>query len=191
MSSSSLIFALVGALATLLVFGLVLRPLWRIRRASTLLLIAGLTLASAGIYRLVGNPAALDASMVERPQNIEQALSQLERSRDSFPDHEGWVMLASTYTRVGKFEQARDAWEEVLKRAPGDANFLAAAAEARAQTDAQRRFDPRAVGYLQRALTADPQHQRARLFMGIALRQQDKPAEAWTRIIKTSGFVAQ
>ncbi|MFZ2753888.1 MAG: tetratricopeptide repeat protein [Lysobacteraceae bacterium] len=176
--SSSLIFALVGALATLLVFGLVLRPLWRIRRASTLLLIAGLTLASAGIYRLVGNPAALDASMVERPQSIEQALSQLERSRDSFPDHEGWVMLASAYARVGKFEQARDAWEEVLERVPEDANFLAAAAEARAQTDAQRRFDPRAVDYLQRALKADPQHQRARLFMGIALRQQDKPAEA-------------
>lgn len=178
MSSSSLIFALVGAFATLLVFGLVLRPLWRIRRASTLLLIAGLTLASAGIYRLVGNPTALDASMVERPQSIEQALSQLERSRDSFPDHEGWVMLASAYARVGKFEQARDAWEEVLKRVPEDANFLAAAAEARAQTDAQRRFDPRAVEYLQRALKADPQHQRARLFMGIALRQQDKPAEA-------------
>ncbi|MBN8213010.1 MAG: cytochrome C biogenesis protein [Xanthomonadales bacterium] len=178
MSSSSLIFALVGALATLLVFGLVLRPLWRIRRASTLLLIAGLTLTSAGTYRLVGNPTALDASMVERPQSIEQALSQLERSRDSFPDHEGWVMLASAYARVDKFEQARDAWEEVLKRVPEDANFLAAAAEARAQTDAQRRFDPRAVDYLQRALKADPQHQRARLFMGIALRQQDKPAEA-------------
>lgn len=176
--SSSLIFALVCALATLLVFGAVLHPLWRVRRPSTLLLIAGLTLASAGIYRLVGNPAALDASMVERPQTIEQALTQLERNRDNFPDHEGWVMLASTYARVGKFEQARDAWDEVLKRAPDDANFLAAAAEARAQTDAQRRFDPRAVDYLQHALKADPQHQRARLFMGIALRQQDKPADA-------------
>jgi cytochrome c-type biogenesis protein CcmH len=176
--SSSLIFALVGALATLLVFGLVLRPLWRARRLSALVLTAGLTLASAGIYRLIGNPTALDASMVERPQTIEQALAQLERSRDSFPDHEGWVMLAGTYTRVGKFEQARDAWEEVLKRVPDDANFLAAAAEARAQTDAQRRFDPRAVEYLQHALKTNPQHQRARLFMGIALRQQDKPAEA-------------
>jgi cytochrome c-type biogenesis protein CcmH len=176
--SSPLIFALTGALATLLVFGLVLRPLWRARRLSALVLTAGLTLASAGIYRLIGNPTALDASMVERPQTIEQALAQLERSRDGFPDHEGWVMLAGTYTRVGKFEQARDAWEEVLKRVPDDANFLAAAAEARAQTDAQRRFDPRAVEYLQHALKTNPQHQRARLFMGIALRQQDKPGDA-------------
>jgi cytochrome c-type biogenesis protein CcmH len=175
--ASSLIFALVGALATLLVFAIVLRPL-RAKPLSAMLLIVGLTLASAGLYRHVGNPIALDASMVARPQTIEQALAQLERSRDTFPDHEGWVMLASTYARVGKFEQARDAWEEVLKRAPDDANFLAAAAEARAQTDAQRRFDPRAVELLQRALKISPEHQRTRLFLGIALRQQDKPADA-------------
>lgn len=176
--SASLVFALVGACATLLVFGIVLRPLWRAKRLSALLLIAGLTLASAGIYRHVGTPIALDASMVERPQDIEQAIMQLERSRDTFPDHEGWVMLATAYGRVGKTAQARDTWEEVLKRVPDDANFLAAAAESRAQADAQRRFDSRAVGYLQRALKVDPRHQRARLFMGIALRQKDKPAEA-------------
>ena len=176
--SSFLMFALVGALATLLVFAVVLRPMWRAKPRSAMLLIVGLSLASAGLYRHVGNPLALDASMVERPQTIEQALMQLERSRDSFPDHEGWVMLADTYTRVGNFTQARDAWQEVLKRAPDDANFLAAAAEARAQTSPQRRFDPTAVALLQRALKISPEHQRTRLFLGIALRQQNKPADA-------------
>jgi cytochrome c-type biogenesis protein CcmH len=175
---SSTLFALVVALATLVVFGIVLRPLWRAKRLSAMLLIVGLTLASAGIYHRVGNPIALDASMVERPRTIEQALAQLERNKDTFPDHEGWVMLANTYARVGKFEQARDAWEQVLKRVPDEPDFLAAAAESRAQAEPQRRFDPRAVDYLQRALKRNPQHQRARLFMGIALRQQDKPADA-------------
>ncbi len=176
--SSSSIFALVGALATLSVFAVVLRPMWRAKPRSAMLLIVGLTLASAALYRHVGNPVALDASMVERPQTIEQALMQLERNRDSFPDHEGWVMLADTYTRVGKLTQARDAWQEVLKRAPDDPNFLAAAAEARAQTSPQRRFDPTAVALLQRALKISPEHQRTRLFLGIALRQQNKPADA-------------
>ena len=176
--SSSLMFALVGALATLLVFGVVLRPMWRAKPRSAMLLIVGLTLVSAGLYRQIGNPVALDATMVERPQTIEQALMQLERNRDSFPDHEGWVMLADTYARVGKFTQARDAWKEVLKRAPDDPNFLAAAAEARAQTSPQRRFDPTAIALLQRALTISPTHQRTRLFLGIALRQQNKPAAA-------------
>lgn len=176
--SSLTLFALTSALAALLVFYAVLRPLWRAKQRSATLLIVGLTLASAGLYRHVGNPVALDASMVERPQTVEQALMQLERSRDSFPDHEGWVMLASTYASVGKFEQARGAWEEVIKRVPDDANFLAAAAEARAQTDPQRRFDAPAVALLQRALKINPEHQRARLFSGIALRQQNRPADA-------------
>ena len=176
--SSSLVFALIGSAATLLVFALALRPLWRVKPLPAMLLVVGLMLASAGLYRLVGNPLALDAAMVHRPENIEDALTQLERSRERFTDHEGWVMLATAYTRVGKHAQARDAWEEVLKRAPDDANFLAAAAEARAQTDAQRRFDARAVELLQRALKLNPEHQRARLFYGIALRQQDKPGEA-------------
>ncbi len=174
------VFALSAALAALIVFGIVLRPLWRAKRMSAMLLIVGLTLASVGIYRTIGNPVALDATMVERPKTIEQALMQLERSQHTFPDHEGWVMLASTYARVGKFQQARDAWKEVLKRVPDEPDFLAAAAESRAQADVERRFDAPAVDYLQRALKRNPQHQRARLFMGIALRQQNRPADAAT-----------
>jgi cytochrome c-type biogenesis protein CcmH len=176
--SPSLVFALIAAVATMLVFAVALRPLWRGKPLTAMLLVLGLTLASAGLYRLVGTPLALDADMVRRPESIEDALAQLERSRERFTDHEGWVMLATAYTRVGKHAQARDAWEEVLKRAPDDANFLAAAAEARAQTDRQRRFDTRAVELLQRALKLSPEHQRARLFYGIALRQQGKPGEA-------------
>jgi cytochrome c-type biogenesis protein CcmH len=176
--SPSLVFALIGVAATMLVLAVALRPLWREKPLPAMLLALGLTLASAGLYRLVGTPLALDADMVRRPGNIEDALTQLERSRERFTDHEGWVMLATAYTRVGRHAQARDAWEEVLKYAPDDANFLAAAAEARAQADAQRRFDARAVELLQRALKLEPEHQRARLFYGIALRQLNKPAEA-------------
>ena len=185
---TSPIFALIAAAASLIAFAVVMRPLWRAKPRSAAIIIAGLTLASAGLYQLIGTPIALDASMVKRPDTIEEALSQLERSRDRFPDHEGWVMLATAYARVGKPEQARDAWEEVLKRAPDDANFLAAAAEARAQVHPQRRFDAKAVEYLRHALKNTPEHQRARFFLGIALRQQSKPAEAaavWEPLLAT------
>lgn len=177
---TSLLFASIAAAATLIAFVVVLRPLWRAKPRSAAILIAGLALSTAGLYQLIGSPIALDAAMVKRPDTIEAALAQLERSRDRFPDHEGWVMLATAYTRVGKHEQARGAWEEVLKRAPDDANFLAAAAEARAQVHPQRRFDAKAVEYLRHALKNTPEHQRARFFLGIALRQQNKPAEAAT-----------
>ena len=185
---TSLLFTLIAAAATLIAFALVLRPLWRAKPRSAAILIAGLALSTAGLYQLIGSPIALDATMVKRPDTIEAALVQLERSRDRFPDHEGWVMLATAYTRVGKHEQARGAWEEVLKRVPGDANFLAAAAEARAQVHPQRRFDAKSVEYLRLALKNTPDHRRARFFLGIALRQQNKPAEAaavWEPLLAT------
>lgn len=185
---TALLFALIAAAATLIAFVVVLRPLWRAKSRSAAILIVGLTLSAAGLYQLIGSPIALDASMVKRPDTIEEALAQLERSRDRFPDHEGWVMLATAYARVGKPEQARDAWQEVLIRAPDDANFLAAAAEARAQVHPQRRFDAKAVEYLRHALKNTPDHQRARFFLGIALRQQNKPAEAaavWEPLLAT------
>lgn len=185
---TSPIFALIAAAASLIAFAVVMRPLWRAKPRSAAIIIAGLTVSAAGLYQLIGSPIALDAAMVKRPDSIEEALSQLERSRDRFPDHEGWVMLATAYGRVGKPEQARDAWEEVLKRAPDDANFLAAAAEARAQVHPQRRFDAKAVEYLRHALKSTPEHQRARFFLGIALRQQNKPAEAaatWEPLLAT------
>ncbi len=172
------VFSLFAVVTALVAFGLVLRPMWRARPRSAAALLAGLVVLTAGLYHLVGTPLALDATMVKRPATIEEAVAQLERNRDSFPDHEGWVMLATAYARLGRNAEARDAWEQVLTREPDDANFLAAAAEARARADDANRFDDRAIGHLRHALKADPRHQRARFFLGIALRQRGQAAEA-------------
>lgn len=189
-STSAIVFALVATTATLAVFALVLRPLWRQRPRSAALLTLGLVLLAGGLYRVEGTPLALDAAMVERPTTLAQAIAQLEGSRDRFPDQEGWVMLAGAYAQAGRFADARDTWAEVLKRAPDQPDYLAAAAEARAQADATRRFDAQAVGYLEQALKLDANHQRARFFLGIARRQQGKPAEAarlWEPLLAALG----
>lgn len=189
-STSTIVFALVATAAALGVFALVLRPLWRQRPRAAALLTLGFVLLAGGLYRAEGTPLALDAAMVERPATLAQAIAQLEGSRDRFPDQEGWVMLAGAYAQAGRFADARDAWVEVLKRAPDQPDYLAAAAEARAQADSARRFDAQAVGYLEKALKLDANHQRARFFLGIALRQQGKPAEAaaqWEPLLATLG----
>jgi len=189
-SASAAVFALLASALALGAFGTVLRPLWRVRRGSALLLIAAFTLLAGGLYRLVGTPISLDTAMIERPTTLDQALAQLEANRDRFPDQEGWVMLAGAYARAGRQAEARDTWEEVLKRAPDEPDYLAAAAEARAQADAERRFDARAVDYLQHALKLAPDHQRARFYLGIALRQQGKAAEAaqtWEPLLAALG----
>lgn len=187
--SPALVFSLIVAATTLLVFATVLRPLWRDKPRTALILIATLTLGSAALYRVVGTPIALDAAAVERPDTIEEAVAQLERSSDRFADHQGWVMLANAYARMGDATKARDAWEKAVGMSPDDADLRAAAAEARARAHPQQRFDARAVEHLRHALQRNPKHQRARLFLGVSLRQQGKPAEAadaWMPLLATT-----
>jgi cytochrome c-type biogenesis protein CcmH len=187
--SPALVFSLIVAAATLLVFATVLRPLWRERPRTALVLIAMLTLGSAALYRVVGTPEALDAAAVERPDTIEEAVAQLEKNSDRFADHQGWVMLANAYARMGDATKARDAWEKAVAMAPDDADLRAATAEARARAHPQQRFDARAVEHLRHALEQNPKHQRARLFLGVSLRQQGKPAEAaeaWMPLLATT-----
>lgn len=176
--SPALVFSLIVAASTLLVFATVLRPLWRDKPRTALMLIAALTLGSAALYRVVGTPIALDAAAVERPDTIEEAVAQLEKNSDRFADHQGWVMLANAYARMGDATKARDAWEKAVAMTPDDADLRAATAEARARAHPQQRFDARAVEHLRHALKQNPKHQRARLFLGVSLRQQGKPAEA-------------
>jgi cytochrome c-type biogenesis protein CcmH len=192
--SPALVFSLVVAATTLLVFATVLRPLWRDRPRTALILVATLTLGSAALYRVVGTPAALDAAAVERPDTIEEAVAQLEKNSDRFADHQGWVMLANAYARMGDATKARDAWEKAVGMSPDDADLRAAAAEARARAHPQQRFDARAVEHLRHALQRNPKHQRARLFLGVSLRQQGKPAEAaeaWMPLLATTEGAAR
>lgn len=172
------IFYAVAALLALCALGYALRPLWTTQRAATLALIATALLCVGLLYRLVGTPAALNADASRRPESMEEALAMLERDADRFTDHEGWVMLATGYARLGRWDKANAAWDKVLALVPEDANFLAGAAEARAQADPHRHFDARAVEMLRHALRLDAGHQRARLFLGIALRQRGEPKEA-------------
>jgi cytochrome c-type biogenesis protein CcmH len=65
-----------------------------------------------------------------------------------------------------------------VKLAPDEPDLLAEAAEARALTNPDRRFDDAAVAMLRHALERQPTHQRARWFLGIAQRQAQQPAEA-------------
>ena len=176
------LFVAVSIALAIAVFALVLRPVWRekpmIAATIAIVFIGG----SIGLYRLVGTPEALDADNLRTPQSMADAVAMLERKMAGAPEREGFVLLAEAYSKLEMREKARDAWERALAMttadAPASPSELAAAAEARMLTNADRRFDARAVGYLERALKQDPQHQRARFFLGLALRQQGNAKDA-------------
>jgi cytochrome c-type biogenesis protein CcmH len=172
--------AIAGAL-TLLVLACVLRPLWRGRTSPmpVVAMAALLALATFALYRLVGTPAALDPAARKAPDTLQDAVAQLEAQLRRDPRQvEGWRLLGRAYASAQQAGKSRDAYVRAAQLAPDEPDVLVEAAESRALAAPQRRFDAQAVAMLQHALDMQPQHQRARWFLGIAQRQAGQPAEA-------------
>ena len=74
--------------------------------------------------------------------------------------------------------KARDAYARAAQLAPGDADVLVEAAEARALADPRHLFDEQALRMLRQALELMPGHQRAGWFLGVSQRQQGRDAQA-------------
>ena len=172
-------FLVAACVLLVLVLALVLRPLWRGTRTAAVALGAAMLVSAAALYLRVGTPAALDPAARALPTTLPDAIARLEAQLAQSPmDAEGWRLLGRAYTAQGDAGKARDALGRAATLAPDDPDVLSEAAQARAMADPQHRFDPQAVGWLQRALQAPPQHQRARWLLGVSQRQAGRPAEA-------------
>ncbi len=178
MQPSAIQFAAIASVATLAVLAVVLRPLWP-RRGSTLAMVAALALITFGLYRMLGTPPALDPAALKAPDTLQDAIAQLEQRLRQDPDQvEGWRLLGQAFTADKQPGKSRDAYARAAQLSPDDPDVLVEAAEARALAAPERRFDDKAVAMLEHALEKQPQHQRARWFMGIAQRQAGDDAEA-------------
>ncbi len=173
-------FAAAATVLTLAVFGIVLWPLWRESRRPAAALVLALCVASIALYRLVGTPAGIGASVAAQPpETLDQAIAQLRAALARNPNEpEGWRLLGQSLASQQKFAEARDAYARATALAPDDADLLAAAAQSRMFADPQRKLDGEAVAMLRHALDVQPQHQRARWFLGVSQRQAGRPAEA-------------
>ena len=172
-------FLALSVVLGLLVLVLLLRPLWRDARGVAVGAALLILVSTVLLYRIVGTPQALDATAVRPAETLSAAIAQLEVELQRNPNQaEGWRLLAQAYQREDQALKARDAYAKAVELAPRDAAILAEAAQARALANAKRLFDAGAVALLQRALQADAKHQRARWFLGIALRQAGENAAA-------------
>jgi cytochrome c-type biogenesis protein CcmH len=179
MGTSVSLFIVIATVLALLTLALVLRPLWREKPAPAIAAIAVLAILTLGLYRLVGTPAALEPTATKVPATLPDAIAQLEAELQRDPRQiEGWRLLGRGYADARQPEKARDAYAHAAQLAPDDPDVLVEAAEARAIAAPRRIFDPQAVALLRHALQLQPQHQRARWFLGIAQRQAGKPADA-------------
>jgi cytochrome c-type biogenesis protein CcmH len=181
MDAHALVFGAIAVLATLLVLALVLRPLWRAPagRVAGLGLVGGLAVTALALYALVGTPGALDPATRQAPETLDAAIAQLQQQLQREPQSvEGWRLLGRALASAQQPAESRDAYARAAALAPDEADVLVEAAEARALAATERRFDARAIAWLERALAVQPAHQRARWFLGIAQRQAGDAAAA-------------
>ena len=173
------VFLMIALLLCLLVLATLLRPLWQGARGVALGIGIAVLLSTGLLYKLVGTPQALDPATRQAPRTLEEAVVQLKAALARDPAQaDGWALLGQAYQRLGDASNARDAFAKAAKLAPDNADFLTEAAQSRAMADAGRAFDAQAVALLEAALKANPAHERARWFLGVAQRQAGRNAEA-------------
>lgn len=124
------------------------------------------------LYRGIGNERIITL-LEQQPQtqtaahkagqlSVEEMVSKLATRMASEPDNlRGWVMLARSYTVLGRYRQAVPAYRNILRLGGGnDAGTLADFADALASSS-DGHFSDEAGGLLERALGLDPDNIKA------------------------------
>ena len=149
--------------------------------------IAGLILLPAGafaLYLMIGSPDLPGAPLASRAQtandtrNIQDMVAKVEDHLARIPnDGRAWEVLAPVYMRIGRYDDAARAWNNVIalngSSAERQADFgeaMVAAANGVVTADAKAAFD--------RALALEKNNVMARFYMGMAADQDGRRAEA-------------
>ena len=101
-------------------------------------------------------------------QRMADAVEQLAQRLKDQPDNvEGWGMLARSYARLGRHDQAAPAYEQALKGDPQDANLLTDMADTLAVLN-NRNLDGRPTQLLEAALKLAPDNPKTLALLGSA-----------------------
>ncbi|HKO88138.1 MAG TPA: c-type cytochrome biogenesis protein CcmI [Burkholderiales bacterium] len=163
------------------------------RHGGTATLAGGLTVfiffASFGLYAWIGTPEAvtritqLDTAL--NPHEVDAMIAQLaERMKQHPEDLKGWGILARSYYALGRYAESAQAYEQLAKRAPADADVLADHADALAMSQG-RVLKGRPLQMLQQALQRDPNQWKALMLLGSEAFERGDYATAlgfWERL---------
>ncbi len=160
-------------------------------------LMVGLTVpvVAISLYLLLGTPAGLDPTQVAAPddqshqvtesQILSMVDSLAQRLKNKPDDAEGWNMLARSYSALGRFDEAADAYARLVKLVPADAPLLADYADTLAMArNKSLQGEPEKL--VNRALEIDPKNIKALTLAGSAAferRDYRGAATQWTKIL--------
>jgi len=150
-------------------------------------LVVAVPICALLVYFLVGNPRAIDPeSHGVTVRQVEAMVERLAtRLKDNPDDVEGWKMLARSYSVLGRFPQAADAYAKAAARAPRDAQLLVDLADALAMARGER-LEGEPEKLVARALEIDPKNLKGLALAGTAAFNRKDYAIAarfWERML--------
>lgn len=143
-------------------------------------------IGAIGLYLMLGTPelpsmplAERGAPTEERPQDIALLVERLAARMEENPsDPRGWLLLARTYARIGRFSDGASAYGRAIKLGTREPEVLAAYGEALVAAS-QGVVSPQARAAFEEARTDDPGNLRARYYLGLAAAQAGDPRAAY------------
>jgi cytochrome c-type biogenesis protein CcmH len=151
-------------------------------------LLVALPLAAAGLYVLLGNPAALN--QVARgdfsQQDVEKMVAGLAAKLEKEPDNlQGWAMLARSYKAMRRPAEAERAYEKALPLVEKDPQLLSDYADLLASKSGDLAGRPEQL--IAKALALDPDHMQSLWLAGTAAFNRNdyaKAVEHWQRALR-------
>lgn len=186
-------FYLLAAVMVALALALLLVPILRAGRRQgrprgSFVLALGIALVlpvgAGALYLAIGTPQALNG--VPKAFDLQQALTDLRAQLKQHPDDvRGWAVLAQATMALKQPEEARDAWDHVLKLAPDTIAAMQGWAEADMAARPDHLLEGRALDLVHRALELHPDSQQALWLIGISQYQHAQygaAAATWHRL---------
>lgn len=155
---------------------------------------------AVSIYLLVGSPQAFDPAQQQVAANqegshevtaeqIEGMVANLAQKLQNEPNNaEGWTMLARSYNALGRFDQAAQAYAQLVKLVPNDAGLLADYADTLAMAS-NRTLQGEPEKLVERAIAIDASNLKALALWGSAAFERKDYAAAVTRWQKILALV--
>jgi cytochrome c-type biogenesis protein CcmH len=158
---------------------------------SALVLAVAVPSLAVVLYAQLGNRDALDPALAQAPaphamsEDVESLVQRLADRMAAQPeDPAGWALLARSYAGLQRFDKARDAYAQAVRRQqPPDAQLLADYADVLAMTQGRTLAGEPEKLVLQ-ALALDPDHLKALALAGSAAMERSDYKLAlkhWTR----------
>jgi len=158
-------------------------------RYTALALVLLVPLGAAGLYTLLGTPAALDPVATREPtrQDVEKMVADLAARVEKNPnDAKGWVVLARSYRAMNRLPEAENAFNKIGDALYQNATLLAEYGDVLA-TRAMGNFDGKPMEMVERALKLEPENPMALSLAATAAYNRNDFAKAiayWEQLLK-------